>query len=60
VGLKRQEVNIIPLGDQPTRLSALLAGHVDATIMSMPHLMVAVKAGYRVLGDMGEMRVNFF
>jgi len=25
----------------------------------MPHLMVAVKAGYRVLGDMGEMRVNF-
>src|SRR3970282_2671767 len=27
--------------------------------MSMPHLMVAVKAGYRVLGDMGEMRVNF-
>jgi NitT/TauT family transport system substrate-binding protein len=58
-GLKRQEVNIIPLGDQPTRLAALLAGTVDATIVSMPHLMMAVKAGYRVLGDMGEMRVNF-
>lgn len=58
-GLKRQEVNVIPLGDQPTRLAALLAGNIDATIMSMPHLAMAVKAGYRVLGDMGEMRANF-
>lgn len=58
-GLKRQEVNVIPIGDQPTRLQALLAGLIDATFMSMPHLMVATKAGYRVLGDMGEMRVNF-
>ena len=58
-GLKRQEVNVIPMGDQPTRLAALLAGTIDATIMSMPHLMVAKNAGYRVLGDMGEMRVNF-
>ena len=58
-GLKRQEVNVIPLGDQPTRLAALLAGNIDATILSMPHLMMAVKAGYRVLAVMGEMRVNF-
>jgi NitT/TauT family transport system substrate-binding protein len=58
-GLKPQEVNVIPLGDQPTRLAALLAGNIDATILSMPHLTVAVKAGYRVLGDMGEMRANF-
>lgn len=50
---------MIPIGDQPTRLAALLAGTIDATIMSMPHLMVATKAGYRVLGDMGEMQVNF-
>ncbi len=58
-GLKKQEVNVIPIGDQPTRLAALLAGTIDATIMSMPHLMVAKKAGYRVLADMGEMQVNF-
>ncbi len=58
-GLKPQEVNVIPLGDQPTRLAALLAGNIDATILSLPHLTVAVKAGYRVLGDMGEMRANF-
>ena len=58
-GLKRQEVNVIPLGDQSTRLAALLTGNIDATILSMPHLMMAIKAGYRVLADMGEMRVNF-
>ena len=58
-GLKPNEVNVIPLGDQATRLAALLAKNVDATIMSLPHLMVAIKAGYRVLGDMGEMQANF-
>lgn len=58
-GLQRQEVNVMPLGDQPTRLAALLAGNIEATILSMPHLTMAVKAGYRVLGDMGEMRARF-
>ncbi len=58
-GLKRNEVNVIPMGDQPTRLAALLAGNIDATFMSMPHLLVAKKAGYRVLADMAEMQVNF-
>ncbi len=58
-GLKRQEVNVIPLGDQPTRLAALMGGNIDATILSLPHLHQAVKAGYRVLGDMGDMRARF-
>ncbi len=58
-GLKRQEVNVIIGGDAPTRLAALTAGRVDATLLSPPHLTQAVKAGYRVLADMGEMRSNF-
>lgn len=58
-GLKRQEVNVIPLGDQPTRLAALLSGNIDATILSLPHLIQAVKAGYPVLGDLGDMRARF-
>ncbi len=58
-GLKKQEVNVIPMGDQPTRLAALFAGTIDATFMSMPHLLVAKKAGYRVLADMADMQVNF-
>jgi ABC-type nitrate/sulfonate/bicarbonate transport system substrate-binding protein len=58
-GLKRQEVNILIGGDAPTRLAALTTGRIDATILSPPHLTSAVKAGYRVLADMGEMRANF-
>jgi len=58
-GLKRQEINVIIGGDAPTRLAALTAGRIDATVLSPPHLTQAVKAGYRVLADMGEMRSNF-
>lgn len=58
-GLKRQEVDIIIGGDAPTRLAALTTGRIDATVLSPPHLTKAVKAGYRVLADMGEMRANF-
>jgi NitT/TauT family transport system substrate-binding protein len=32
---------------------------MDATILSPPHLTLAVKAGYRVLADMGDMSANF-
>ena len=58
-GLKQQEMNVIIGGDAPTRLLSLTVGSLDATILSPPHLTMAVKAGYRVLADMGEMRANF-
>jgi ABC-type nitrate/sulfonate/bicarbonate transport system substrate-binding protein len=58
-GLKQQEVNVMIGGDAPTRLLSLTVGNIDATILSPPHLTKAVKAGYRVLADMGEMRANF-
>ncbi len=58
-GLKQQEVNVMIGGDAPTRLAALTTGRIDAAILSPPHLTKAVKAGYRVLADMGEMRANF-
>ena len=58
-GIKKQEVNVLVGGDAPTRLLSLTVGSVDATILSPPHLTKAVKAGYRVLADMGEMRADF-
>jgi ABC-type nitrate/sulfonate/bicarbonate transport system substrate-binding protein len=58
-GVRQQEVSVIIGGDAPTRLLSLTVGAVDATILSPPHLTKAVKAGYRVLADMGEMRANF-
>jgi NitT/TauT family transport system substrate-binding protein len=58
-GLKRQEVEVIIGGDAPTRLASLMTGRTDATILAPPHLTRAVKSGYRVLVDMGDMRANF-
>lgn len=58
-GLKQNEVNVLIGGDAPTRLAALTAGRIDATLLSPPHLTRAVKEGFRVLADMGEMRANF-
>ena len=58
-GLKQQEVSVIVGGDAPTRLLSLTVGRIDATILSPPHLTMAVKAGFRTLADMGEMRANF-
>jgi len=58
-GMKLSDVQVIVGGDAPTRLGSLMAGRTDATILSPPHLTIAVKAGYRVLADMGEMSANF-
>jgi len=58
-GIKQTEVQVIIGGDAPTRMGSLMAGRMDATILSPPHLTIAVQAGYRVLADMGEMSANF-
>ena len=58
-GMKLSDVQVIIGGDAPTRMGALMAGRIDATILSPPHLTIAVKAGYRVLADMGDMSTNF-
>jgi NitT/TauT family transport system substrate-binding protein len=58
-GLKLSDAQVLIGGDAPTRLGALMAGRMDATILSPPHLTIAVKAGYRVLADMGDMSANF-
>ncbi|MBM4296492.1 MAG: ABC transporter substrate-binding protein, partial [Deltaproteobacteria bacterium] len=58
-GLKLADIQIVIGGDAPTRLGALLAGRMDATLLSPPHLHMALKAGFRVLADMGDMSTNF-
>ena len=58
-GLKLADIQIVIGGDAPTRLGSLMAGRMDATILSPPHLTIALKAGYRVLADMGDMSTNF-
>jgi NitT/TauT family transport system substrate-binding protein len=58
-GMKLSDVQVIIGGDAPTRMGALMAGRIDATILSPPHLTIVVKAGYRILADMGDMSANF-
>lgn len=58
-GMKLSEIQVIVGGDAPTRMGSLMAGRTDATILSPPHLTIAVKSGYRVLADMGDMSANF-
>jgi NitT/TauT family transport system substrate-binding protein len=58
-GLKLSDAQVLIGGDAPARLGSLMAGRMDATILSPPHLTIAVKAGYRVLADMGDMSANF-
>ena len=58
-GLKLSDANIVIGGGAPTRLGALMAGRMDATILSPTHLTLAVKAGYQVLADMGDMNASF-
>ena len=58
-GVKLSDIQVVIGGDAPTRMGALMAGRMDATILSPPHLTLAVKAGYRVLADMGDMSANF-
>ena len=58
-GIRQQEVIVIIGGDAPTRLAGLMAGSIDATILSPPQLTKAVQAGYRALADMGDMSANF-
>ncbi|MGH7875932.1 MAG: ABC transporter substrate-binding protein [Candidatus Binatia bacterium] len=58
-GMKLADLQVIVGGDAPTRMGALMAGRTDATILSPPHLTIALKAGYRILADMGDMSANF-
>ena len=58
-GMKLADIQVIVGGDAPTRMGSLMAGRTDATILSPPHLTIAVKGGYRVLADMGDMSANF-
>jgi len=58
-GMKLPDIQVIGGGDAPTRLGSLMGERTDATVLSPPHLTIALKAGYRVLADMGDMSANF-
>src|SRR5262249_19814892 len=54
-----KDVVLIQVGGAPTRLAALAANSLDATIVETPDHKKAQEAGMRVLANMEEMRIPF-
>ena len=49
----KKDVQIIAIGDSPVRLEALKRGIVDATVVLIPHVIIARNSGFKVLGHGG-------
>jgi len=58
-GVPREAVNIIPAGGVPSRLAAMDAGGLDATVVSYDHALTAAQKGMTILGDLAEIVPEF-
>jgi NitT/TauT family transport system substrate-binding protein len=54
-----KDLTILQLGTQPTRIQALAAGAIDATIVSPPLDLVAKKQGYQILVNIAELGIPY-
>ena len=54
-----KDLTLIQVGGAPTRLAALIANSIDATIVEPPDHKKAQDAGMRILANMEEMNVPF-
>ena len=50
----RKDVLVVALGDSPVRLEALKRGIVDATVITIPDVIVARNLGFRILAHAGD------
>ena len=51
---EKKDVQIVALGESPVRLEALKRGIVDATVILIPHVIVAENLGFKILAHAGE------
>ena len=58
-GIPREAVNIIPAGGSATRLIAMDARGLDATVISYDHALIAAQKGMTILGDLAEIVPEF-
>lgn len=56
VGVKPESVSLIQLGGVSTRQAALMAGQIQATILSDPQATAAVNAGMKLWVDLSESK----
>jgi NitT/TauT family transport system substrate-binding protein len=54
-----RDVALLQIGSQPARLQALMAGAVDAAVLSLPATIRAQKAGYRTLLDLSAEAIEY-
>jgi NitT/TauT family transport system substrate-binding protein len=54
-----KDVIIVQLGTQPSRVQALAAGAIDATIISPPLDIAAKKQGYQILVNIAELGIPY-
>jgi ABC-type nitrate/sulfonate/bicarbonate transport system substrate-binding protein len=54
-----KDVGIVQLGTQPSRVQALSAGAIDATIISPPLDIAAKKQGYQILVNIADLKIPY-
>jgi ABC-type nitrate/sulfonate/bicarbonate transport system substrate-binding protein len=54
-----KDVIVLQLGTQPSRYQALLAGNIDATIISPPLDLMAKKDGFNILVNIAELGIPY-
>ena len=54
-----QDVTIVQLGDQATRIAAMRTGSLPATVIQPPMTLVMKKEGYNRLADLTEMGLEY-
>ena len=57
--LQAKDVTILQVGTQPTRVQALAAGVIDATIVSLPLDLTAKKQGYNILVNIADLGIPY-
>jgi ABC-type nitrate/sulfonate/bicarbonate transport system substrate-binding protein len=57
--IPRPSVTILAAGSAPARLSAMVAGGLDATVLSPPENFVAAQMGLNVIAQFSDLKASF-
>ena len=58
-GLERRDLTVVQTGGMPEGLAGLVAGALDAVVLSPPSNFKAAKAGMHELVDVGQLKIIF-
>lgn len=58
-GIDRREITVIQTGGMPEGLAGLIAGALDAVVLSPPSNFRAAKSGMQELVDVGQLKIIF-